>query len=155
MGNTDAQTDEKSERITKTIRFGRDNVPKSFTLAHNIRDSTRRFPCADYYGPTGPLFRFLPGQSGSALGGAGGGGGCVYIQRLPVQGTATLAANITVGSYVTVYYTGSYGGTTVATAYWGSAGGNGDFSGPNSCVGGAGVFVVGCLWLCRQTRHKS
>jgi hypothetical protein len=78
------------------------------------------------------------GQSGSALGGAGGGGGCVYIQRLPVQGTATLAANITVGSYVTVYYTGSYGGTTVATAYWGSAGGNGDFSGPNSCVGGAG-----------------
>jgi hypothetical protein len=65
------------------------------------------------------------GSAGSALGGAGGGGGCVYIQRLPVQGTATLSANITVGTSVSVNYTGSYGGTNVATAYWGGAGGNG------------------------------
>jgi len=77
-------------------------------------------------------------QAGVALGGAGGAGGCVYIQKLAVLGSTTIGCNITVGTSVSANYTGSYGGTSIATAYWGANGSNGSFTGANACAGGAG-----------------
>jgi len=86
---------------------------------------------------------FNASNAGYGGGGAGGAGGTVYIQRLSITGANTVSANITQGVSAYVNYQGSFGGTNIATAYWGGNGGNGSFSGPNACVGGAGGTAGG------------
>jgi hypothetical protein len=86
---------------------------------------------------------FNSSNAGYGGGGAGGAGGTVYIQRLSITGANTIYGNITQGVSAYVQYQGSFGGTNIATAYWGGNGGNGSFSGPNACVGGAGGAAGG------------